>query len=207
MILQGKNLIIKAGGVAIALAKSCSVKIQARTIETSSPSDGEWEHSIPGRKSWSVGVGTLVCNISANAQMVGTTVSLEVQLSGSIGNAFGGFVNNPQLNAGTYTGTGGSVVWDKTRKRFLLRIAPAAGAVEYFSAWNNSTAYTSPSAYDLFSYNGVTYTWMNNELTAEKLSGSAIVTSWDVQGSVRGLLNGSFDFKGNGALTPASIPT
>ena len=101
MILKGKNLIIKAGGVAIAAAKSCSVKIQAKTLETSSPDDGEWEHSKVGRKSWSVSVGTLVTTISKNAQMVGTTVSLDVQLDGNAGKAFSGFVNNVTIETGT----------------------------------------------------------------------------------------------------------
>ena len=207
MILHGRNLIIKAGGVAIAAAKSCSVKVQAKTIETSSADDGEWDHSKPGRKSWSVSVGTLVTSIASNVKMVGTTISLDVQLSGGMGKAFSGFVNNPELTAGTYTGTGGNVYWDKTRKKFILRIAPAQGVVIYYAAWSNSSAYTSPSAYDLFSYNGVTYTWLSNELTAEKLTGNAHVKTWNGSGSVGNLLNGSFEFEGTGALTPASLPT
>jgi hypothetical protein len=60
MILQGVNLIIKAGGVAIAAAKSANIKVQAKTIEVSSPTGGQWEHSIVGRKSWSVSTSHLV---------------------------------------------------------------------------------------------------------------------------------------------------
>ena len=60
MILQGRNLIIKANGVAIAAAKSANIKVQAKTIEVSSPTDGQWEHSIVGRKSWSVSTSHMV---------------------------------------------------------------------------------------------------------------------------------------------------
>ena len=206
MILKGRNLIIKAGGVAIAAAKSCSVKIQAKTNEVSSATDGEWEHSKVGRKSWSVSVGTLVTNISKNAQMVGTTVSLDIQLDGNAGKAFSGFVDNVTIETGTYQGRPYRIYWDKTRKIFVGYFAPAAGVQFYMQYWTGSAPYNTPSAYDLFSYNGVTYTWLSNDLTAEKLSGNAHVESWNTSGSVGNLLNGSFEFKGTGALSPASLP-
>lgn len=207
MILHGKNLIIKAGGVAIAAAKSCSVKVQAKTIETSSADDGEWDHSKPGRKSWSVSVGTLVTSIASNVKMVGTTVSLDVQLSGGMGKAFSGFVNNVSIYPQPLSGTPTAIYWDKTLKKFVGYINPSPGTTIYFDSWTGSDAYTSPSSYDLFSYNGVTYTWLSNELTAEKLTGNAHVKTWNGSGSVGNLLSGSFEFEGTGALTPASLPT
>lgn len=54
MILQGKNLIVKADGSVIAAAKSCTLNIDCETIKVSSPTDGQWEHVIAGMKSWSV---------------------------------------------------------------------------------------------------------------------------------------------------------
>ena len=60
MILHGRNLIIKTGGVAIAAAKSASIKVNAETIPVSSPMDGQWKHSIVGRKSWSVSTSHLI---------------------------------------------------------------------------------------------------------------------------------------------------
>ena len=205
MILQGRNLIIKAGGVAIAAAKSCSVKVQAKTLETSSPDDGDWEHSIAGRKSWSVSVGTLVTNISRNAQMVGTTVTLDVQLANA-GKTFNGFVNNVTIQSGTYSGTPYAIYWDKTLKKFVGYINPSPGTTIYFDSWTNSDAYTSPSAYDCFQYNGVVYTWLGNDLVAEKMTGTAHVKSWGGSGAVGNLLTGQFDFEGSGPLTGASLP-
>jgi hypothetical protein len=61
-MLQGRNLIIAINGSTIAAAKSCSVDVQADTIKVSSPSDGEWEHIIAGRKSWQVQTSHLMPN-------------------------------------------------------------------------------------------------------------------------------------------------
>lgn len=61
-MLQGRNLIIAINGSTIAGAKSCSVDVQADTIKVSSPTDGEWEHIIAGRKSWQVQTSHLMPN-------------------------------------------------------------------------------------------------------------------------------------------------
>ncbi len=60
MILHGKDIIIKANGIVIAGAKSCDVEVECDTIPTSSPTDGQWEHRIVGRKSWKVSTSHLV---------------------------------------------------------------------------------------------------------------------------------------------------
>lgn len=206
MALKGKDLIIKLGGTAIAAAKSCSVDIKAKTIETSSPSDGDWEHSRIGRKSWNISTNQLVMSLAGSAATVGTTVAIEVSLRGNIGKAFNGFVNGVSVYPQPLSGTPTQIFWDKSLKKFIGYINPAPGTTLYFDSWTNSEAYTSPSAYDVFSYNGVTYTWLSNNLTAEKLTGTAHVTTWKVSGSVGNLITGSFDFKGTGALTPATLP-
>ena len=54
MILPGKNLIIEYDGEIIAGAKACTVKVNVGSHEVSSPTDGDWVHSIAGRKSWSI---------------------------------------------------------------------------------------------------------------------------------------------------------
>ncbi len=68
MILHGENLFIKVNGEVIAGAKTCKVQVQSDTIGVSSPTDGQWEHSIPGRKSWSVSTGHLVLSRQAVQQ-------------------------------------------------------------------------------------------------------------------------------------------
>jgi predicted secreted protein len=60
MILHGKDLIISANGIVIAGAKSCDVEVECDTIPVSSPTDGQWEHKIVGRKSWRVSTSHLV---------------------------------------------------------------------------------------------------------------------------------------------------
>ena len=79
MILKGQNVILKMGGVAIAAAKSCSVDVDVDIIKVSSPTDGAWEHSIAGRKSWKASCSHLVTQISDSAAMVGQTVTLLFQ--------------------------------------------------------------------------------------------------------------------------------
>lgn len=212
MILHGRNLIIKVGDVAIAASKSCDINVHCEEIETSSPQTGIWRTSITGRKSWSVSTNQLVTSIVRNIELVGTTVSIAVQLAGDVGLPFAGFVDNVTVASGRYTGTLSivdGIYWDKTRKKFLLRVAPGSGLEQYFAAWDvpiNCASYTSPSPYDLFSCNGVTYTWMSNDLAAEKLTGNANVVTWRVTGTVGNLCQGSFQFNGNGALTPAALP-
>jgi hypothetical protein len=63
MLVHGRNIIIYEGGVAIAAAKSCEIRIQCDAEEISSPSDGEWRDFIVGRKSWSVRISMLVTNV------------------------------------------------------------------------------------------------------------------------------------------------
>ena len=206
MALKGKHLIIKMGGTAIAAAKSCDINIQAEEIETAIPSTGVWRTAKPGRKAWSVNCGTLVTSLSRSVQMVGTTVSLEVSLSPESGKQFNGFVNNVTIQSGGYLGTPSQIFWDKTLKKFVGYINPTAGVNLYFDSWTGSDYYTSPSAYNVFSYNGIAYTWLANDLTAEKLTGNANVLQWAAQGTVGALMTGSFSFNGTGAITPATIP-
>lgn len=56
-------MIISVGGSVLAASKSCSVDVEADTIKVSDPTDGQWEHSIAGRKSWKVTSNHLVPNI------------------------------------------------------------------------------------------------------------------------------------------------
>lgn len=65
MAKNGNDIIIMAGGVAIAGTKSDQIQTSAETIETSSPSHGAWRTSITKRKEWKVSVGYLVLSSSA----------------------------------------------------------------------------------------------------------------------------------------------
>jgi hypothetical protein len=64
MILKGKDLILTRNGIAIAACKSCEIDIAAQTIPVAHPTDGAWEHSISGRKSWQITSGHLLVSRS-----------------------------------------------------------------------------------------------------------------------------------------------
>lgn len=60
MKLLGKNLVVSAGGSILAASKSCTLNIEAESIETSSVTDGQWRHYRPGRKQWTVSTNHLL---------------------------------------------------------------------------------------------------------------------------------------------------
>ena len=51
-MLNGKDLIIECDGKPLAAAKSCSIEVNAETIQVSDIVHGGWEHYRAGRKSW-----------------------------------------------------------------------------------------------------------------------------------------------------------
>ena len=208
MILQGRNLIIKVGGVAIAAAKACSINVQAEQIPVSSPTSGEWEEYRNGRKKWTVNCNHLITNIAINAQMVGTRVSLEMSVEGVTGLPFDGFVNNVTVQSASWQETPDGIVWDKTRKKFLAVVYHyQTQTFDYYSSWLNCSQYANPSAYQTFICDGAVYTWLSNELYTEKLTGDANVETWQGDGAVGSLAKGQFTFRGTGPLTPASLPS
>lgn len=70
MIVHGRNLIIKAGGVAIAGAKSCTIDVKCEEIEVSGPTSGMWKQFIAGRRSWGINTsGLVVSKVSETIKM------------------------------------------------------------------------------------------------------------------------------------------
>ena len=210
MILHGRNLIIKVGGVAIAAAKSCDINVQCEETETASPSTGAWRTAITGRKSWSVTTNQLVTSLVRPLQIVGTSVSLSMEMEGKVGLQFGGFVDNVVLESGTINeGDVQSISWDKTRKKFVYEFFLVRPPVySFYGNWLNDTKYKNISNGQLFyDDNFKVYSYYNGDLHAEKMTGTANVVAWRPQGTVGNLAQGSFQFKGNGALTAASLPS
>ena len=201
MFIKGKDVILKMGGTAIAAAKSCDVNIQADLIKVSSPTDGGWEHSIAGRKSWSASCSHLVTQIASSASMVGQTVTLTFQPTSEV--VFSGTVSNPTLTSGTAPSSG-NMVFDTTRKEFLWVYSPAPGVTLYFQDFDGKPAlivgayYYNRTAAKCYRWDGTTM----NEVSA--LTGSAIVKQWKGTFSQSNLAQGSYSFEGTGAL---STPT
>ena len=75
-IIHGRQLIVKKNGTAIAAQKSCDIDVRCAGIPVSSPTQGQWENNIAGRKSWSMTCNTLVTSIKSNVDMVGQTVTI-----------------------------------------------------------------------------------------------------------------------------------
>ena len=205
MILQGRNLIIKADGTAIAAARSCDITITTDEIETSSPSDGQWRHSILGRKSWKVNTSHLVPSMVKQAELAGTTVALSVELDG-VGLPFNGFVDGVTIETIGTTSTSNEIYWDKATKQFVAAIGSVFNK-KYYSSWMNGDDYIFLDDYDHFTYNDLSYVWVDGELSAEKLTGNAHVLTWKTAATIGNLMQGSFEFKGTGPLTPASQPS
>ena len=210
MILHGRNLIIKVGGVAIAAAKSCDINVQCEETETASPSTGAWRTAIIGRKSWSVTTNQLITSLVRPLQIVGTSVSLSMEMEGKVGLQFGGFVDNVPLDSGTINeGDVQNISWDKTQKKFVYEFFLVRPPVySFYGNWLNDTKYKNISNGQLFyDDNFKVYSYYNGDLHAEKMTGTANVVAWRPQGTVGNLAQGSFRFNGNGALTPASLPS
>jgi hypothetical protein len=204
MILHGKDIILLADGVAIAAAKSCELNISADIIKTSSPSDGAWETSIAGRKSWNASCSQLVTSITNGLSMVGTVVTLRMQVRGQIGLPFDGFLNNPTLEEETLTEEPTAIKWDLTRHRFIAEFDFAPFGTTYYGVWPNSIVYVTPSLGSLFydrSHQKNVYKKGTTDLEPEALQGNAIVKGWKCTATVGNLAQGSFQFQGAGALT------
>ena len=206
-------MIIKVGGVAIAAAKSCSINVQAEQIPVSSPTSGEWEEYINGRKKWSVSTNQLLNTMRIPATMVGTTVSLSLCIEGQGDYGFIGFVNNPTLESGSGP-SDCAAIWDKTRKKFLgakVYYQDQEWTWFYFETWAGNSDYTNLQDYTTFINEGSTdrevCTFVDGDLYAEKLTGNANVETWQGDGAVGSLAKGSFQFRGTGPLTPASLPS
>lgn len=199
MIIHGKDIIIKADGEAIAAAKSCELDISADIIKTASPTDGQWQHGIAGRKSWRATCSHLVTDILDPAQMVGVDVTLTINIA-NIGLPIRYFLlTSPTIEQQSAVSVD-FVVWDDQAKRFL----GCKGVLnsKYYVNWLDKEIYTEApigSKFCLTSTNE-TYTLTANGLVADKLSGTAIVKEWKLTASRGNLAQGSFRFEGVGPL-------
>lgn len=209
MIIQGRHLIIKAGGVAIAAAKSCDINVDCDEIETATTDGGSWRTALLGRKSWSVSTNQLMTSIVRQFQMIGTKVSLSIEVADGIGAlAFDGFLNNPTVQQSSLSGRPVKFYWDTTRNQFIGESALSTPLNrKLYINWSDDPGFLSPADYSTYMYGGCVYFWHADALTVEKLTGYANVKTWRATGTTGNLAQGSFQFNGNGALTPASLPT
>ena len=112
--IHGRNLIIKVNGVAVAASKSCTITVNEETLKVSSPQDGQWEHSIPAKKSWKVQTNFLFFADSPSATVikssisrVGSVIQLSVTVNDYANDTVSGTAICKQFSA---TGTVGSLL-------------------------------------------------------------------------------------------------
>lgn len=74
MIIHGKDIIIMAGGTAIAAARSCDIQVQTDLLEVSSPTTGKARTFIPGRYTWQVTTNHLIIGGTGDTTPVRTFI-------------------------------------------------------------------------------------------------------------------------------------
>lgn len=200
MIIHGRNIVLLANGVAIAASKSCTMNVSADIIKVASPSDGQWEHAIAGRKSWDASCSQLVTNITDGLSMIGTQVTLRMQVKGEFGLPFEDFeTHNPSLENYQLTEEPTNILWDTTRKQFIALLITEDFEDLYFSIWPGAAQYTQLGYYYQRASKRV-YRKTATNLIPEALQGSAIVKDWKITATLGNLSQGSFQFHGVGPL-------
>jgi hypothetical protein len=204
MILHGRNIVLLANGTAIAASKSCTLDVDAEVIKVSDPNDGQWEHAIAGRKSWKASCNHLVTDIIDPLAMIGTTVTLRMQVQGELGLPFDDIASNMTITEGSIQGNPQFIVWDTTSKQFLGGMRTGINRY-YYNQWSGSLDYNGSargsSLFYLTSGENLVYKKTGDDLAPEALQGSAIVKSWKVTGTIGNLAQGSFSFEGAAELT------
>ena len=202
MIIHGKDIIIKADGEVIAAATSCELDISAEVIKTASPTDGQWQHGIAGRKSWRATCSHLVTDILDPAQMVGVDVTLTINIANT-GLPIQFILQASPTVESQSPLTVDFVVWDDQAKRFLgCKDSQYILNRKYYNVWTGCEPYTNaPNGSKFYiASTGATYRLTANGISEEKLTGDAIVKEWRLTATRGNLAQGSFRFEGVGPL-------
>ena len=202
MIIHGKDIIIKADGAVIAAATSCELDVSADVIKTASPTDGQWQHGIAGRKSWQASCSHLVTDILDPAQMVGVDVTLIICIANT-GLPFRYFLTTSPTVESVSALSVDFVVWDDQAKRFLgCKDSQSILNRKYYTSWLGREPYTEAPVGSKFclTSTGSTYKLTASGLVEAKLTGTAIVKEWRLTATRGNLAQGSFRFEGVGPL-------
>ena len=212
MILHGRNLIIKAGGTAIAAAKSCTIEVQADEIEVSSPLTGQWKTYIAGRKSWKVDVSGLVMVdkdiLPAHLQQIGGWIGQTMALSANIVPSelmypgllpFAGLVTGITVEQVGLTRWPELIFWDDDNGQFV-----GLYQMKYYNTWAGGEAYMSPAGGAYFATTDKLYQiqgdWLQFVCVTSGFSGTALCTQARVGGAVGNLVTYTAKFQGSGEL-------
>ena len=222
MILQGRNLIIKMNGQAIAAAKSCTIDVSAMKIEVSGPTSGEYEEYMAGRKSWSVAVGGLVMiaqdalptHLRTLKGWVGTKPTLTmcafpIELYPGI-LPFDGLVNNVTVQQVGYVGNPNKIYWDDSAGKFVGEVNQLSTAPKYYDRWNTSTRYQDAANGSFFYAPDGIYQkqggWVDYYTNYNLFSGTALCENIRIAGNLGNLTTYSAQFQGSGPLNDVIDP-
>ena len=81
---QGNDVLVYVNGSAIAATRTDEIHTECGIIPIASPDTGDWDASLPGRKSWSINKGWLVVSTDYSADdlerllLVGTIVTIRI---------------------------------------------------------------------------------------------------------------------------------
>lgn len=203
--MNGKNLILKVNGTAVAAAKSCSIDTKCDIDEVSAPSDGSWKSFKAGRKEWSISCSYLLRRTNFLGILgVGTEVTIMVIPTYDTTYYFMGMYEG-EVSENVLRDTVDSIWYSTTEKKFV-----AKKGTTYYATWDTPgtdySMFTTPIQgvnYEILT-TGKDYEWIGGTtplVPIPSVSGNAICEQGKDTGSVGSLANASWSFKGNGPLS------
>jgi hypothetical protein len=203
-VIKGNDLILSLDGAAIAAAKSCDIKIDTDAQEVANATSGQWRKYMLGRSGWNITSGGLLTSLTNARRLQRSTVALTVSRRNMpAGLPFSGLVAPASVL--DYGGPD-IIVWDTSRKKFLGEFIDfRTGDFEYYLSWEEGERYMNPSDGDFFTYQGVTYMYLNGDLVPEKLTGTALVTGCQITATRGTLAQCSITLLGSGELAAATL--
>ena len=135
MILHGKDLIVSIDGNANMASKSCTLNVSAKSMVKTSPTSGDWEEVLSGKKSWSLTTNHLIKEATAQT----------VELSDPVTNFF--FSNSRESGWAARGNTEGyypSLDFDEigvTEGIYLLEIPLGRAAIRKTTRFNKNATY------------------------------------------------------------------
>lgn len=206
--MLGKNLILYSGGVAVAASKACSINVQCDLLEVSSPTTGAWRTFLADVKEWSVSCGVLVMaeSVVYSALSVGTSVEIDVQpLYDEIHTLTGFVAPGDQVMTDRAASAVNGIYMDAANGRFVTYLGTYNSTRYFTTEWPNKEAWTvapqQNATYRFPDASVAPFEWSGTAFAViPRLKGDAIIQQWEASGAVGSLAQGTFSFKGNGAL-------
>lgn len=113
MTIKGNDLIVSDESGALAASKSCTLSVNASTLEYSHPDIGDWKHVLARGKSWKLSTTHLVKASDGNATPLKDAL-------GRVGKTYTLSLSNRQLSGDTLSGQAVCTIFKVTATRGSL---------------------------------------------------------------------------------------